>query len=520
MAKPPSKRKKTPSYILELRLDVSSKDDAVFIRSIEAHRQLYNAVLGESLTRLNQMRQDGAFDKARKMKKGQEKTSAFKALRDKYGLTENCLEKYAKACRDNCYIRDHVRSADSQATADRAFDAVMAYAYGKKGRPRFKGKRRFRSIEGKQNTVVSVKKNTLSYLGRKVLVLFDGRKKEREYQQFDQANIKYCRILWRNVDGQRRWYVQLILKGKPPIKAKYREHFAKAKDKTVSADLGPSEIAIYSDEYIAKINLAEGIDYPWKELKRLRRKMDRARRAANPGNYHDDGTIRKGKKTWVNSRRYEALRNQAAEIERVIATRRKTYQGRLANIMHCIGNHKHLENVSHFGWQRRFGRSSKIRASGQAQALITRKAANAGGDVLLINTHQTKLSQYCHVSDTCIKKPLSQRYHEFPDGQRVDRDIYSAFLAHHVKELPDKGVKKGEAKMQHVLGTRQALDTAWQAMDSRLKRTVPRTLEELAKLVLGEPSSIAKDSSSAASATTACVGRANRSQTLLAQQET
>jgi hypothetical protein len=32
------------------------------------------------------------------------------------------------------------------------------------------------------------------------------------------------------------------------------------------------------------------------------------------------------------------------------------------------------------------------------------------------------------------KKPLRQRYHQFPDGTRVGRDLYSAFLARYVHD--------------------------------------------------------------------------------------
>jgi hypothetical protein len=43
------------------------------------------------------------------------------------------------------------------------------------------------------------------------------------------------------------------------------------------------------------------------------------------------------------------------------------------------------------------------------------------------------LVRFCHVDGTYEKKPLKQRYHQFPDGTRVGRDLYSAFLARDVQ---------------------------------------------------------------------------------------
>lgn len=51
------------------------------------------------------------------------------------------------------------------------------------------------------------------------------------------------------------------------------------------------------------------------------RAMDRSRRAMNPGNYNLDGTIRKGRKVWINSNRYRKLqkniRNSVGLLPRI-----------------------------------------------------------------------------------------------------------------------------------------------------------------------------------------------------------
>ena len=39
-----------------------------------------------------------------------------------------------------------------------------------------------------------------------------------------------------------------------------------------------------------------------------------------------------------------------------------------------------------------------------------------------------RASQYDHMSDSYVKKPLGQRTHVFPDGRGSPRDGYSSFL--------------------------------------------------------------------------------------------
>ena len=53
---------------------------------------------------------------------------------------------------------------------------------------------------------------------------------------------------------------------------------------------------------------------------------------------------------------------------------------------------------------------------------------DVGEGIKKINTFTVKASQYDHVSNTCNKKPLNQRWHTLPDGTKIQRDLYSGFL--------------------------------------------------------------------------------------------
>jgi putative transposase len=71
-----------------------------------------------------------------------------------------------------------------------------------------------------------------------------------------------------------------------------------------------------------------------KEQRKLRRKIDRQRRANNPENYEKNGTpIKKDKglKKWRSSSRQKKTQTQSQELSRTNAAHRKSLHGQLIN---------------------------------------------------------------------------------------------------------------------------------------------------------------------------------------------
>lgn len=251
------------------------------------------------------------------------------------------------------------------------------------------------------------------------------------------ARTKYARVLWRNIKGKRRWFVQLMQEGLSPLK------YESPDKQKVGLDIGPSSVAVFSEQAAALAPLAPEVEQPWADIRRLQRAMDRSRRATNPQCYNEDRTWEKGEKVKVRSNRYEKLRAQLAERERVLARRRSRSHGRLSNRVLACGNQVQAETLSYKAFQRSYGRSTKIRAAGSFMALVRRKAARAGGALVDLNTWRLKMSQYDHITRSYTKKALSERWHRLGDGSGVvQRDLYSAFLAtyagidtHHPRRL-------------------------------------------------------------------------------------
>lgn len=425
-------RKTTPSFITELPLRTTASDARELKIRFDLLRQVYNAVIGESLRRLDLMRESKAYRAANALKVGEARTATFKVVNTTFGFLPGELQKFAQKCQKGSpAIAAHTGSHDLQTTALRAFKAVQRHAFGKGGRPKFKKYRELQSVEGKDDACILFRAEgdslVVKWAGLTLPAIFDPRD-EWQRAALTEHRTKYVRILWREMHGKIRWYAQLIQEGLPPAR-----EGRPVGNSVVGLDMGPSTIAAVSENDSTLEPLCPTVNAPITVLRRVARKMDRSRRATNPSAFNPDGTYKKGSKITVRSRSYTKLRAKKADVERRLAAERKRSHGELSNRVLAQGNIIKTENVSYKSWQMgRYGRSVGKRAPAMLVRILSQKAKTSGGSYTAFSTRKTKLSQVDHTTGLYTKKPLSQREHVFPDGSRVQRDLYSAYLARFV----------------------------------------------------------------------------------------
>src|SRR5215472_18751787 len=114
-------RKRTPTFLLELPLQVHSGQAARVRSHLEAGRQFYNAILSLGLKRLRAMRADPAWQAARGIPHAQklERKAAFAHLREQYGFSEYALHEASKALRVS-WVADHLDAVLGQTLTTRA----------------------------------------------------------------------------------------------------------------------------------------------------------------------------------------------------------------------------------------------------------------------------------------------------------------------------------------------------------------------------------------------------------------
>lgn len=427
------KRAKTSTFIAELTVSVSQETERQLCARLLAGTRLYNAALGEALKRLDLMRQSKRWQSARKLK-GKDRTAAFNDLVKQFGFGSAAVSAFATICKNEAGWKSRLSANETQRIAETAFAAAEQYSFGKRGRPRFKNaKRPLKSFSGKTNKAgirYRPELGVIEWAGLVLPVKYPPAGTDWWLEEALKAETKFCRLLWRNVKGKRRWYVQLAQSGLSPIKEKNTTRAGCE----VGLDVGPSTVAVVSEDASDLLAFCPTIEQPWKRIKTIQRAMDRSRRATNPHCYNADGTWKKGAKVRVVSKNYLVLRQSLTEMERKLAAERKRSQGQLVNDVLRLGNVVKTEKLSYRAWQKRYGKSIKVKAPATFIAGLKRKAESAGGQLVELNTWSLKMSQYDHLSGEYNKKKLSERWH-FLGGSHaqesviVQRDCYSAFLA-------------------------------------------------------------------------------------------
>ena len=258
----------------------------------------------------------------------------------------------------------------------------------------------------------------------------------------------YATLVPKRIRGKYRVYLHLTIEGK--AKPKYDQHSSprhKYGKGMIGADIGTQTVAYTSDTEVGLKNLSErgsSIQTSERKERLLYRAMDRSRRATNPQNYNEDGTIKKGRKTWTYSNHYKKLKAKHFELCRINAVNRQLAINEEANHLRSLGDifitepknasklmRRAKETTKNdkgkFNKKKRFGKSIKNRCPSRFQSTVEKKFKTTGGTYIEVPNNY-RASQYDHTANDYIKKKLSDRLYKLQDGTEVQRDWYSSFL--------------------------------------------------------------------------------------------
>jgi putative transposase len=451
-------KSKTPSFVTTIALVVNSQQESELLARFQASRQLYNACLNEAITRMELVKKSEIYKAAKKLSREQKKqrSTMFSEARTLYRYSDYDLQAYATLVSNKSkWIAEKIDSNTQQTIATRAFRASEKVLFGLAKKVRFKTSNRFRSIEGKTN------KQGLRWKDNATCSTWGDPKTAVAHQVvwgklklnpiIDETNpvtkhgltsrVKYVRLLWKEINGKRRWFIQLINEGLP-----YQKPQNHITDGIIGLDLNISNIAFVGDNHAGLLPFADKVPSFQKEITRLQRKMQRSQRAKNSDNYEPDLLAKKGRKTvvkqgkvkksvrqWNKSKTYKKVAQKKRELERRKTAYAKSQNRKIVNEILRHGNIIKTEKVSVKGWQKRYGKAISAKSPGFVQSELKRKVESTGGRFITFSTSYTALSQ-THLDGSRIKKSLSQRVHKDVTGIVMHRDIFSAFLSRYINE--------------------------------------------------------------------------------------
>ena len=258
-------------------------------------------------------------------------------------------------------------------------------------------------------------------------------------------SVKVVKVVRRLVRSQYKYYVQLTIEGEKPQKGRT---LGKG---NVGIDLGPTTVAVSGENVVSIDKLASKCDNIQEEITRLSRKIDRSRRANNPQNFNEDGTIKRGiKLVWNDSKRYKELRRELAELRRKQAAIRKQQHIERANALLKEGDTFIVENNQISSWttraketkvnektgkiqkKKRFGKSVANHAPSMFVSILENKVKSLGGEVVKVDT-KNAASQYDFTDGSFTKHELKERNVTLSNGDIHQRDMLAAFNLQHLK---------------------------------------------------------------------------------------
>jgi putative transposase len=436
-------KSRTSSFITEIPLVVDSKQQKELLSRFRAARQLYNACLNEAMARMNLVRNSEAWEQAKQINREAKKkrSEAFNAASKAYRYSDYDIQAYATIVSNRSkWIAQLLDSNTQQVLATRAFRASEKVIFGRAKKVRYKVPSRFRSVEGKTNKQGIRWKNNKLVWGKFTLTP-DIDAQNSVIQHGLNHPVKYVRLLWRELNGKQRWYVQLINEGQP-----YQKEKNYVSDGVIGLDINIANIAFVGDNKAGLLAFAEQVPTYESEIKALQRQMQRSERASNPENYSPDfsgqvgrkivlkkGKVKPGKRQWKKSKTSQKLARKKRELERRKSAYAKSQNRRIVNEILKHGNQIKTENVSVKAWQKRYGKAISAKSPGFVQSELKRKAEIAGGSFLQFSTQKTALSQ-THLTGERIKKALSERIHYDQTGIVMHRDLFSAYLSRFVDD--------------------------------------------------------------------------------------
>lgn len=441
-------------HIYKIPLKTTKSDEDALNRAFAFIFKLHNQVVSYALkcfNRLNSHKQYHYLLKEYRSLKAVKKRNTTQEARRKeigkllsqiqaeVGLTKVDFEKFVKV-QQKKYSK-YISSQQAQKEAGRVWDGVSKVLFAEGKSIHYKKLKNFHTITGKSaENGIKFRGDYIKFGDLEIPCKLEHSDYEKETLNH---KIKYCELVREYFVSGYRYYVNLYLEDKPPVKHKIGNG-------TCGIDPGVSTIATVSSDKLILAELGKNCKKFNKKITKLQQKIDVSTKKSNPFNYNPDGTCKEGKLDWHYSntckrdkrKLTELYRKKADDIKhnnrniinQVLQTSRR-FIFESMNYKALAKKAKKTENPQNEAERckrrKRFGLSMNNRAPAGAIEELKRKIIEQNGTVIETDTKKCKASQYNHDTGDYIKIPLSQRFKKV-DNHDVQRDLYSAFLNYNI----------------------------------------------------------------------------------------
>lgn len=455
---------KGPRYILELKINIEPYQKDILNKEYYKCNRLYNNGVRYAIRQINQLKRTKKYKSIIKdLKNTDDKEkrkflyNELKSLEEKYALTKTDIEKYMKVGNKKAFGKS-IKAQIFQSLAKELYLSINSSIYkGTNIEFRKHGATNTLSSKTANCTILYSKDKNIFKYNKKIFRLKDIRNKDYYAYEAMEDKISNCKIVRKLIGNKYSYYLQIVFRGLPPKKLYKGEG-------TIGIDQGTSTIAYYKDNFIGFIELAPKIKMYNKEILRVQRSLERKLRINNPGNYNKDGTIKKGSK-FKRSNNYKKELLKLKDLYRKRSIYVKQEHNKLVNFIvqnsdtvvketlnfkalqkrtkkpaersdkksTVKDNKGNAKEIYKFKKKKRYGKSLNNHSPGYLDSQLLKKANEYDIKVIKVDMLKYRASQYMHDKDEYVKPKLSDRV-KIIDGEKVQRDLYSAFLLSNYKD--------------------------------------------------------------------------------------
>ena len=355
------------NFVVEFPLKTEKYQEDILNKRFEIGRMIYNSLANVTQKRYREMIKTREYRNLISSLTGNKKADKeiwkqINNIRRQYNMSEYSF--YTDVQKMQKHFKDNIDSRTARKIASALWRSYDKLFFGNGKKVYFKRYGELNSLEGSSGqTGIRIVNNILVWNGLKIPVVIDY---DNYYEcRTMQCDICYNRIVRKYVRNKYKFYVQVIFKGNPPAKVDIAtgevKHCIGSGD--VGLDIGTRTIAISSQSDVKILELADRVQNIEDQKRRILRRMNRSRRATNPDNYNENGTIKKQgnkKVKWDKSNHYIKYQNILKELYRKQADIRKYQHECLANYIISLGNKIYVEKMNFAGLQRRAKKTEKM----------------------------------------------------------------------------------------------------------------------------------------------------------------
>lgn len=373
----------------------------------------------------------------------------------KYHFTENDFEKYLAVQQHKC--KGYISSHQMQSVADNVWSSVEDVLFKKGKTIHLSRLEEFLTIPQKDDNGLKLKDRYHVVYQKKIFRLKTPDTEYINYAFEHGGKIRYCYLKRMAFDNGWKYYVSIVFAGSPLHREKADDGVRKG------VDVGTSTIAAVSSRTAMLENLAPDSARYEKQIRHLQALLDHKTRLANPDNYDETGKPKKGRRKWTITRAAKRLKWQIRTLYRKESQYIRTSHGQQLNRILDDASEVIIEPISIRSMQKkakkterseketiingkpvhkyrrkkRYGHSIHNHSPGLLMKELKRKAELMDIPYFEIHTAKYRASQFRHDTGEYIRSPVSERY-KVVDGQKVQRDLYSAFLIEHTDDTLEK----------------------------------------------------------------------------------